>query len=430
MIEEIKGNLDVELSMAQQMAAFMTELEKSQEKDRKIIGDAIKSLEARIKMLNSSIRDMAKSLTLAQSLPGKQMPTNLEKITFASQGVQVAIKRSDREKFLEELHISEEILKRFRRRSKNTEEVVPEFKKPGEFSKMANRIFLPTSLKMSKSESMKGLLEDLKKSNMGILGTTYISVMLLCTVLSVFVGFLLIAFFFFFSLTFLFPFVKLAADPGFIRLLKLLWLPLLTPLLTFVGFYFYPYTEQRSLSSRINSELPFVVIHMGSISGSGVEPSQIFRIVGKSREYKYTRVEMRKLLNQINVYGYDLVTALRNVAAITPSKKFAEVLNGLSTTISSGGDLKTFFEKRAETLLLEYKLERERFAKTAETFMDIYISVVIATPMILLLLLVLIQVGNFGGGASIDSLAFGIIILVGFMNVIFLWVLSMKQPSY
>ncbi len=135
-------------------------------------------------------------------------------------------------------------------------------------------------------------------------------------------------------------------------------------------------------------------------------------------------------MNQINVYGYDLVTALQNIARLSPSPRFSELLSGLSTAISSGGDLKTFFEKRAETLLLNYRLERERFTKVAETFMDIYISVVIATPMILLLLLVMISVSGVQIGFTLNQLTLLIIFTVAMINVVFLWVLSMRQPSY
>ena len=57
---------------------------------------------------------------------------------------------------------------------------------------------------------------------------------------------------------------------------------------------------------------------------------------------------------------------------------------------------KIFFEKRAETFLFDYKLEREKYTRIAETFMDIYISVVIAAPLILMLLLMMIRISGLG----------------------------------
>ena len=114
----------------------------------------------------------------------------------------------------------------------------------------------------------------------------------------------------------------------------------------------------------------------------------------------------------------------------TPSGKLSELLNGMSVTITSGGDIKTFFEKRAESLLLQYRLEREKFAKTAETFMDIYISVVIAAPMILLMLLVMMAVSGLQSGFSINQMTIAIIGIVAIVNIVFLTFLHLNQPEY
>ena len=171
---------------------------------------------------------------------------------------------------------------------------------------------------------------------------------------------------------------------------------------------------------------------MSAISGSGIQPSEIFRIIGLSREYPYLRKEIRKVINQINLYGYDLVTALNNSSSVTPSEKLAELFSGLSTTITSGGDLSKFFEKRSETLLAEYRLTREKYVKTAETFMDIYISVVIAAPMILMLLFVMLSIGDFGSGLglTIGRLTFFVIAILTLINTVFLTFLHLNQPTY
>jgi len=121
---------------------------------------------------------------------------------------------------------------------------------------------------------------------------------------------------------------------------------------------------------------------MSAISGSMVEPSKIFSIINSTGEYPNISKEFTKLINETHVYGYNLVSAMRNLAFNSPSSKLAELFNGLASTISSGGDIQDFFEKRAQSLLFEYKIENEKHTKTAETFMDIYISVVIAAPMI------------------------------------------------
>jgi flagellar protein FlaJ len=185
--------------------------------------------------------------------------------------------------------------------------------------------------------------------------------------------------------------------------------------------------EKKSMETKINQELPFATIHMASISESLVEPSNIFRIIISTGEYPNMEREFVKLLNEINVFGYDLVTALRNSAFNSPSRKLSELFDGLATTITSGGNLSDFFDKRAQTLLFDYKLDKEQQTKSAETFMDIYISVVIAAPMILMLLLIMMRVSGLGIALSTGMISLIMVLGVSVVNIIFLAFLQLKQ---
>jgi len=193
--------------------------------------------------------------------------------------------------------------------------------------------------------------------------------------------------------------------------------------------YFYPSIEKNVLEGRIDSELPFATIHMAAISGSLIEPVKVFSIVSSTKEYPNLEKEFNKLLNEINVYGYDIVTALKNLALNCPSSKLAELFNGLATTITSGGDLYDFFEKRSQTLLFEYRLDKEKRTKAAETFMDIYISVVIAAPMILMLLLMMMKVSGMGVGLSTGMITFLVVGGISVINIFFLIFLQLKSPE-
>jgi flagellar protein FlaJ len=211
--------------------------------------------------------------------------------------------------------------------------------------------------------------------------------------------------------------------------LKVFWLLFVIPIGTFLVVYFYPSLEKKSLGNKIDQELPFATINMSAISGSMIDPSEIFKIIVLTKEYPNLEKEFIKLINEINVYGYDLVTALKKVAENTPSKKLAELFNGLSTTINSGGDLPEFFDKRSQTLLFEYKIEREKHTKFSETFMDIYISAVIAAPMILMLVLMMMKISGLGIALSTSMITLIMVFGVSLLNVVFLTFLHLKQPA-
>ena len=440
MIEELKNNIEIEIAMARQLSSFIERLEYVSQQERKMILGVVNSLIRRIKLINNSIPYLLKNISVAQKLVSEhkekkaRLKPKIETIHLKTQKKRVeagaAIKSEDRDKFLEELNISENLLRKLKKREFKVEKRVQEFKVMSSYAKISNRFFLHFSESWIRRGKFKSLMLDIQRSNLNILTLTYISMMSFSILLSIFLGIFLAVFFLFFTIGFEWPLIGLFKGDFLDRFLKTFWIAFLVPLLTGSAFYFYPGAEKKSLAKRIDQELPFIVINMGSVSGSGIEPIEIFKIIGLSKEYKYAGKEIRKILNQTNIYGYNLTTSLINVARITPSTKLSELLTGMSVTIKSGGDIKTFFEKRAESLLLEYRLEREKFIKVAETFMDIYISLVIATPMILLLLLIMMSISGIGVGFGINEMTLAIIGIVAIVNVMFLTFLHLKQPGY
>lgn len=430
MIEELKQNVAMEAKMAVELQAIFSRMDYASTAEINLMNEVINSMQKRIKILNNSIPELLKDVSLAQKLyePAKG---NIAQLSLGRKKSEVvAINVKDKNQFLKEVRISEDLIKKLKKRKVIPEATSQVKRRAGMYARLSNSLFLGISNKWIARGNFQPMLRDLRKSNLNVLGATYISMMIFTTILSFFVGILAFAFFMTFSVSPVMPIITAYSGSYLTRFLNVSWLIIAVPLITALSLYFYPGTERKSLAKRIDQELPFVVVHMGSISGSGIEPLEIFKIIGLGKEYPYTGKEVAKLVNQINLYGYDLVTALVTVSKTTPSLKLAELLSGLATTINTGGDMKLFFEKRAETLIVEYRLEREKFTKIAETFMDIYISVIIATPMILLLLLIMISVSGASVGLGITQMTVLIILLVAGANMLFLFFLHLKQPSY
>jgi flagellar protein FlaJ len=331
---------------------------------------------------------------------------------------------------LADLNIDSSLLKKIKNRQKDKSKQTDFLKTSNWYARISNKFFLDNSQRLIDNGSFKPLILDLRKSNLNILSTTYLSMMFFSTFISVFIGLIIMGLLIIFSVDLLALSIKLYSGSYIARFIKLFWVPLAAPLFTFALFYIYPGAEKRAIAQRINQEIPFVVIHMASVSGSGIEPIELFKIIATTGEYKFAGTEFRKIINQTNFYGYDLSTALRNVSLSSPSTKFSELLNGMAITINSGGDMRKFFEKRADSLLLEYRLEREKANKSAETFMDLYISIVIATPMIMVMLLVIISVSRINTGFNASQMTAAIIGLVAIVNVLFITFLHIKQPDY
>jgi flagellar protein FlaJ len=285
------------------------------------------------------------------------------------------------------------------------------------YVKASNLFFYNLSNKLFKAGYFKSLREGLIAAGIPIFSISFVSMAFFSGFIALVLGILYSVFAFIFSF-------------DAMILLRNIGISFIAGALVFFLFYSYPGAEKKGISNKIDEELPFIALHMSSIAGSGIAPSKIFEVVIADKESPNVKKEFKKIINQINLYGYDIITALKNVARDNPSKKLSELLGGMASTISEGGDLGEFLKKRSETLFFDYKLVREKYTKLAETFMNIYISIVIMAPMIFSLMMILIGVSGFGGGMDPGVMTLLLILGVGFINVIFLIVLHLKQPSY
>jgi Flp pilus assembly protein TadB len=322
----------------------------------------------------------------------------------------ISINKDDKREFLKKLKISEGALLGIKKMQEKDSAVL--IKKPSAYARISNKMFRNMSDRVT--PQFDSLSKDLKMANIRFLLSTYLSMAILSTVIAFGLGLLIFALLMVISLSNWLYFV----------------LPLGLAGLTMAAFYLYPASEASSIKKKISQELPFVAIHMAAIAGSNIEPTKIFRIIAMSSEYPNVGKEIRKVITQIEIYGYDLVTSLKNVATRTSNKKLAELFSGLATNISSGGSLKNYLEKKAESFLLDYKLERNKYAELAGTFMDVYISILIAAPLVLMMMFIVMNVAGLGmGGIGITTLLVLSILGIIIVNIIFLVVLNIKQPQ-
>ena len=392
-----------------------------EENEKKMVNKQIEQLKTSLKETNDELFKTVDELAFQQPL--KEISVKLEDIKVKTPAKK--IKQGKSEEKLPEME--REIIKRLKKKKVKIAE--KKEKKPSTYVKIANNLFAGRVKSIIKQKRFAVLEKDLIKSNLPFTSISYISILILTTIISAGIAFILFIFLLFFNVSAELPIITLVQTNLGIRFLEIFWIILVIPAGTLFFMYIYPSLEKKSLDRKITQELPFATINMAAVAGSLIEPTKIFEIISATGEYPNLRKEFNKLLNEINVYGYDLVTALKDSAANSASQKLAELFNGLATTITSGGDLFDFFDKRSQSLLFEYRLDQEKKTKSAETFMDIYISVVIAAPMILMLLLMMMKISGLGISLSTSTLTLLVVGGVSLINVIFLVFLQIKQPG-
>jgi len=411
-------------------------------KEKKLLINVVSALAVQLKILNNSIPSLLKNIYFLKELPSttkiEKKPKKEDKLVQLKYKpredqakIAVTVTDKDREEFLENL--SKSNLSIFQLKKKYAvDRPVQAFSRPNTYAKLSNRLFRGISTRLLLDKKLEKLNKNLRKMNSPFVVGTYFSMILFTVLITFIVSLFLFVLLLFYHLSFDYTQMFTSVEESLlIRIPQVIWIIFVLPAFMGLLMWYFPYTEAQSIGKKIDRELPFVTIHMSAIATAGVEPTNIFRIILKNKEYKYANQEFRKLMNLINFQGYDLVRALKKTAVSSSSVKLRELLGGLATTITSGGDMHTYLDKHSEELLFDYKLEREKYTKTAETFMDIYISVVIAAPMIMLMLFVIMGSTAISiGGLSAKVMGVLIIILVAGLNLGFLVLLKLKQPAF
>jgi len=325
---------------------------------------------------------------------------------------------------MKESNLDPELIKMYAKRKKKKAKaetrVAYTLYESSSYGKLSNRFFerLADELVKSYPEMLAFLYKSLRASGVKVLSQTYISMLMFSSVLAF-----------------------IAVTPLLIILLKHVSLPIqiirgfllgiMAAAITGVIFYFYPASVAKTRESAIKQDLPFVITHMAAVAGSGGKPISIFTTVLSSDEYPGVRDEIKKIVNYVNLFGYDLSTALSAVARRTPSLRFKDLLDGIVNTVESGGDMKDYLEAMADEALTTYRLERKKSVESISTYSDIYTTVLIAAPLLFFVTLAIIQtMGGEFGGVRVSTLAvIGTYFVIPVLNIGYMIFLSVVQPK-
>ncbi len=206
---------------------------------------------------------------------------------------------------------------------------------------------------------------------------------------------------------------------------------LIAAFVIFTVFYTYPFQMMTTNKNSIESNMPFAINHMSAIAASGVPPHVMFKLLIDVHEYGEIAKEAKLITRNIEVFGMDVTSAIKDVAKRTPSVSFRQFLQGMVATISTGGDLKRYMSNAASEALADYRIKREKYMATLSTYADFYTAVLIAAPLFFISILsVMSMIGGELLGMSIPmAMNLGIYILIPILNISFLLFIHFTQPT-
>jgi flagellar protein FlaJ len=206
------------------------------------------------------------------------------------------------------------------------------------------------------------------------------------------------------------------------KLMYILFAPVLTALTAFLIFSFYPYQVASTRRKNIESSLPFVLTHMGAIAESGVPPYVIFKLISEFKEYGEISKEMEKIVRNIETFGINPLSAVKETAEKTPSESFKQLLLGFITTTESGGNIKVFLKAAGDQALFEWRMKREKFLQQLSAYAEFYTGILIAAPLFIIALFAVMNMVSptLSGYNILDLMKLSIYILLPVLNATFL----------
>ena len=210
-------------------------------------------------------------------------------------------------------------------------------------------------------------------------------------------------------------------------LLLAIILILVPAMLTYMLMSSTPGSKAKSRARDIDKRIGAAMSFISAMASADVNVDVIFKELSRQEIYGEIKNEAEWITRDTELLGADILTSISRAAQRTPSSKFQEFLQGVVTTSTSGGQLKPYFIQKAEQFEKEGKLEMRAQLETLGLMAESFVTVVVAFPLFLVVIMAIMAVVGGGGGSSSTTLTLlyavvgGMIPLSQFGFIFFIW---------
>ena len=158
-------------------------------------------------------------------------------------------------------------------------------------------------------------------------------------------------------------------------------------LVVFLSFILYPRVKGWERKRKIDGHLPYAITWMSFMATIGVIPYMIFRKLAQTEEFfGEVSQEAKLVVKDVDLLGFDFISALRNLASTTPSTQMRTFIQGAVTNALSGGEIGTYFISKARETMAG---NRKRFAEFIEALgliSEVYVVGLVAAPLLVIVM--------------------------------------------
>jgi flagellar protein FlaJ len=212
-------------------------------------------------------------------------------------------------------------------------------------------------------------------------------------------------------------------QPASVGLLLPLIMGLMLSGMTFGVLQIIPAFRVKNRASKLSEEIPHFIGYMSTLATSGLSLEGIFKAIAKEETNEDIVKDARFIVRNIDILGMDLITAIKDLIHRTPVGSYSELLDGAIITVSTGGDLKQYFNATAKVQLEEKKMLLQKTTESLGSVAEIYTILLIVFPLLAVIMLSIMGImspslGGFDLLTLMNILTFGVIPLSGILMLI------------
>jgi flagellar protein FlaJ len=182
--------------------------------------------------------------------------------------------------------------------------------------------------------------------------------------------------------------------------------------------WYWPGYVADERGREIDQSLQRTVAFMYALSRSGMAFPEVMRILSRNQAvYGEAAAEVGVAVRDMDVFGTDMVEAIRRAANRTPSERMEEFFENLVSVLQSGRSISAFLSDQYDYFEEENETEQAQFLELLATLAEGYVTVLVAGPLFLITILVIIGLVLGGTLDFLRALVYALIPLasVGFL---------------
>ena len=147
---------------------------------------------------------------------------------------------------------------------------------------------------------------------------------------------------------------------------------------------------ESSRGTNMDRQIPFAASYVSAMAAANATPSQTFKSLARNKDiYGEIANEAAWIYHSMEFIGRDLVTTLKEAVDRTPSERFAEFIQGIIGTVTSGGNLKLYFLNRSEYYAQQNRVHVKDVLQQMALFSEAYVVVAVALPIFAMIIAVI-----------------------------------------